>query len=205
MDTANTPRATWMYTPTRPLEAESTARITESVNSRRKRTTPSAAPTPAAMPPDQKASRLSMGRGREIRSAVIPIRTGSIAASMDSRRTALDIDAYFGTNVAAPTAEPLRRRLSDVVADISIVSLVRRSLSVQLAAIRIGCQHYSLRNTGWHPPLMGASTTDTQLFVENNVRRPDTHSAHGGRENDGKDLGLYLAGARPSVPIQRAA
>ena len=46
---------------------------------------------PAAMPPSQKASRLSMGRGREIKSATIPIRTGSIAAISDSTRTALHI------------------------------------------------------------------------------------------------------------------
>ena len=51
------------------------------MKSRRKSSTTNATVMPAAMPPSQKASRLSMGRGREIKSAVIPIRTGSIATN----------------------------------------------------------------------------------------------------------------------------
>jgi hypothetical protein len=98
---------------------------------------------PAAMPPSQKASRLSMGLGREMSSAVIPIRTGSIAASSDSTRTALDIGAYPWPNAAVLTGNPLQRRLSRVVAHISTVSLMACRLSVQLTPIHIGCQHYS--------------------------------------------------------------
>ena len=43
------------------------------------------------MPPNQKANSLNMGRGREIKSATMPIRTGSIAAKADSTRTGLHI------------------------------------------------------------------------------------------------------------------
>ena len=84
-----------------------------------------------------------MGLGREIKSAVIPIRTGSIAASSDSTRTALHTDAYLWPNTAVVTGKPLQRRLSRVVAHISPVSPTRRWLSVPLAAIHIGCQHHS--------------------------------------------------------------
>ncbi len=78
------------YATLRLLAAETNAVSTESVKSRRKSSAPTAATIPAAIPPTQKATRLSMGLGREIKSAVIPIRTGSIAASRDSARTALD-------------------------------------------------------------------------------------------------------------------
>jgi hypothetical protein len=46
---------------------------------------------PATMPPSQKASKFRMGRGREIISATIPIRTGSNATNNDKTKTALHI------------------------------------------------------------------------------------------------------------------
>src|ERR1700757_229103 len=100
------------------LVAESTARITERVKSRRKNSTANAAPMPAAIPPSQKASRLSMGLGREIKSAVIPIRTGSIAASSDTAMTALHI-VYPGSNAAVPKGNTRRRGGNILVAHVS--------------------------------------------------------------------------------------
>jgi hypothetical protein len=43
-----------------------------------------------------------MGRGREIKSAVIPIRTGSIATNTDRTKTALDIATSWQRQVRYP-------------------------------------------------------------------------------------------------------
>ena len=77
----DTPITTCMCATVGLLTAETTSRRRESAKSRRKSSTTNAAVMPAAMPPSQKTNRLSMGRGREIKSAVIPIRTGSIATN----------------------------------------------------------------------------------------------------------------------------
>ena len=119
--------------------------ITESVKSRRKSRAPKAATMPAVMPPTQKASRLSMGLGREIRSAVIPIRTGSIAASRDSAITALHSRHLVRRKLLCERRNSFQRRRSWVLDDISTVSLMRWSVSVPLATIGVGGQHYSLR------------------------------------------------------------
>ena len=71
------------------LKGEAVIRITESDHSRRPTSTSTAMVIPADIPPSQNANRLSMGRGREINSAVIPIRTGSSATTTDSARIAL--------------------------------------------------------------------------------------------------------------------
>src|SRR6185312_1328564 len=114
--TASTPIATCMSAKIGVLEEETTSRMMESAESRRKTSTTNAVAIPAAMPPSQKTNRLSMGRGREIKNAVIPIRTGSIATTSDSTRTALLIaGTYFPTNLAVLTQNRCssgRRRLA---------------------------------------------------------------------------------------------
>src|ERR1700739_3799294 len=131
------------------LVAETTALITPSVKSRKKSSTATAAATPPASPPSQKVSRFRRGLLRAIKNAVIPMRTGSIAASSDSSKRALHIDAYLPTQPALQSASTSR------TTGIPPVLPIQSPRSVLLAAIRGRCQHHCSVLCGLTPNAYG--------------------------------------------------